>query len=108
MKRLNKVGRADWKYVPVDADIDFSPEHNKKVIEDVIKKHDAKVKAIMRDHDQKVGERTDAATTYLKSLEQGKGESDIHKYFGEKILAKLQAQNLNLRMKALSNAKTQS
>lgn len=108
MKRLGKIQRQDWKYVPVTADPDFSPEHNARVIEEVIRKHDAKVKAIMREHDGKVGERTEAATTYLKSLEQGAGESDIHRYFGDKILAKLQAQNPSLRMKALSNAKKES
>lgn len=108
MKQLSKVARSDWKFVKANADPDFSPEHNKRVIEETIKKHDAKVRAIMRDHNNKVGERIEAATSYLKNLEQGTGESNVERYFGDKILAKLQAQNPNLRMRALQNAKKES
>ena len=108
MKVLNKVSRKDWKFVPVDPDENFDPEHNKRVVEESIAKHEAKIKAVQKELAQNIKERSEAATMYLKNIEQGKGESNIDKYFGSKILAKLKAENPQLRMRNLQNASKES
>ena len=57
MKQLNKVARVDWNQVPVEPDADFSPEHNKKVIAETIRKNELNQKKIKEAYEEKTDER---------------------------------------------------
>ncbi len=107
--KLGKISRADWKYVPSQADPDFDPEHNKRVIEESIRKHDAKVKSIQWGLDQQVSERAQAAAMFLKNLDKGGASSDIEQYFGKQELLRLRGEQILYKLKSLQgNGKTQS
>lgn len=94
MKRIKKISPIDYKFVPKDADANFDAKRNLQIVEEVIaeteKIWEAKKKAAFN----KMEERTDAVATYLHSLEQGKGNSSVEKYFGRKHLAYLRGQQI--------------
>lgn len=70
----------------------FSEARNKAVIEDTIRRHEANVRNKQKEFDQELGERTDAAASYLKHL-ASKG-TPIEKYFGRRELVHLQARKI--------------
>lgn len=92
MKPL-KVDRKDWKFVPKNPDIGFSAEHNKRIIDEVIEETDKVRKRKLREHDEKLKERTDAVAQYLHNIAQG-SNSSILKYFGRKHLAYLRGKEI--------------
>jgi hypothetical protein len=99
MNSLDLVHQKDWKYVGVEPDPDFNPEHNEEVIERTIKAAEANRRAKKRQFQQGLAERTEALATYLKSLEQGGKESDVKKYFGKKYTAYLAGKTAIERIK---------
>lgn len=73
---------------------DFSVEHNKKVIDESIKKYNAMRRKKEREFDEGNKERAQAASMYLKSLEQGNTSEDVEKYFGKRYLAYLRGEQI--------------
>ena len=71
----------------------FSPERNKKVIEESIFK--AKVMKMKRDKDyvEQIRERSDAVASYLKHIMMGH-EKGVEAYFGRQELARLRGQKI--------------
>jgi len=111
MKRLRKIDKADYKFVPANPDPDFSPEHNAQVIENSIKKYEAMRRKKLKEHNDTLVERAEAIGSYFKSLNMGGKESDINKYFGNKQMAYLKGQKILNEFKErmrMSNAKAQS
>ena len=98
MKRLSKVSKADEKYMTVDPQPGFDPEHNRRVIEDTIKENDLKRLKAQKEHDEAIKERSSALATYLKSLSQGNATSDMKKYFGRRELARLRGEEILARI----------
>ena len=84
MKFDDKVKERDWKYVGVEPDANFSPEHNREVIERTIKAAEAQRRAQKRKFKEGLDERAEALAKYLSSVEQGGKETDVTKYFGKK------------------------
>lgn len=94
MKRLSKVHKRDYKFVPKDPVDGFDPQRNKRIIDEVIEETEKAWKVKKRAYSQQLEERTDAVTMYLKNIEQGNGNTDITKYFGRKHLLYLRGQDI--------------
>lgn len=89
------VDPIDYEFMEINpyGDSDFDEEHNKRVIQDTIKKHEAKLRKQRRDFKEKTKERAEAGAMFLKNATQGKGYG-VEKYFGKKELARLRAQEV--------------
>ena len=103
MKTIKKIAPSDYRLVPKDADSNFDAKRNQQVVEEVIEETEKIWEAKRKASHQKLEERTDAVATYLHSLEQGKGNSNMEKYFGRKHLAYLRGQQI---IRELKHAKT--
>lgn len=91
---MDKIQKADYRFVPVNPDPNFSPEHNNYVIEKTIKEYDANRK---KKHDQAVDtvrERAGALAVFLKSLEKGGKTSNLLRYFGKKEFTRLRGNDV--------------
>lgn len=80
-------------------DPDFDPEHNKRVIAEVNAANDELDKKKDRDHSSDVRERSNAAVSYLQNVSQGKGVTDVDKYFGKRYLAHLRGEEIVKKLK---------
>jgi hypothetical protein len=74
-------------------DVGFSPERNKRMVEESIRKTNAERARRNRLYKDQVGERVDAVITYLNSR-IAEGNTPIEKYFGKKMLAHLRGQQI--------------
>lgn len=91
MKRdPNYIDPRDLKFVPIEPDPDFDPEHNRRVIEKTLKHaermHERKKKEYIENG---AGERLQAAAQFIKAGQQGGKSTNIETYFGKKHLAYL-------------------
>lgn len=92
---MNENIKSDRKFYLDTPDADFSPERNKSVIEDVIKKTDEYRKSQQRDHTEKVRERASAVATYLTTKRGGAQSGvSIESYLGKKTLAYLRGEQI--------------
>lgn len=96
---LNKVDPIDWGLTPIEPDPNFSPEHNRQVIDGVIRNSALMAKRKERESQEGTKERVSAITTYLKSLAYGKTQSDVVKYFGKQEIARLRGTEILNRLK---------
>lgn len=94
MKKLTKNQIADHKrfYIP-GGDLGFSPERNKAVIEDSIRKYEAERERRQRLFGERLDERSDAVSHFLKAIDRGKATTAM-KYFGKKELARLRGEEI--------------
>src|SRR3990167_2451312 len=92
MKKQTKISPADYGFVPADPDPGFSEEHNRAVIAKTLNDSERDRRKQKRDYSENLAERTSALAKYLKSVETGRGESDITKYFGRRKLAELRGE----------------
>lgn len=81
------VHHKDWKFVPAEPDANFSEERNKSIIQEVIDETDLIAAQKRRAFGKTLEERAWAIATFIQQAKQGKGESDIKAYFGDKNLA---------------------
>jgi len=88
------IQKQDWRFVPVDPDPDFSPEHNKRVIEETIKNSKRLSERKRRESSENVRERASAVAQYLASLKSGKTSSKVVDYFGRKETARLRGEEI--------------
>ena len=95
----DKIAEVDVKYAPVDADVSFDPEHNKRVIQNVIRKTLENKRRIERENKEGIKERTAAIAQYVESTEQGGKSSSVEAYFGRKELARLRGEEVLSRIK---------
>jgi hypothetical protein len=95
----DKIDKSDWKYVPVDADPDFSAEHNQRVIDRTIRKSETHRRKNQKEFDEKTRERASALAQYLKDLDTGKTSSTAKEYFGKKYLAQLRGEEVINKLK---------
>ena len=92
--KKTKISPLDFKFVPKDPDPNFSPAKNRKVIREVIKATEATRRKKGREHNDAYQERAEAVTSYLKSLDTGRSNSDILKYFGRREMARLKGKEV--------------
>lgn len=88
-----KISKQDYHLVPVDADKDFSPENNRRIIEETIKKSKLLQERKRREGMDKVKERTEAMAQYLNSLNNGK-TTKVTDYFDRHELARLRGEEI--------------
>lgn len=81
------------KHYNRDPEPGFSPEHNKFVVENSIKKHEINMKKRDNEYNDRLMERVEAAETWLKYKDQG-GELPIDKYFKSRMMAYLKAEQV--------------
>ena len=96
---LTKVNPIDWSLTPVNPDPNFNPEHNRRVIDEVVRKNQLNAKRKERESQEGTKERVSAITTYLKSLASGKTRSDVMRYFGKQEIARLRGTEILNRLK---------
>ncbi|MEK9207285.1 MAG: hypothetical protein AAB922_02305 [Patescibacteria group bacterium] len=96
---LTKVNPIDWSLTPVDPDPNFDPEHNRRVIDEVVRKNRLVAKRKERESQEGTKERVNAITTYLKSLSSGRTKSDVVRYFGKQEIARLRGTEILNRLK---------
>lgn len=89
-----KIPKEDWNITPVDADPGFSPEHNRRVIEESIKANDLLRARKKRDGDDKLKERTTAVAQYLDDVNKGNTKSGVVDYFGRHEIARLRGEEI--------------
>lgn len=88
------IAPQDLRYVKVDPDPNFDPDHNKEVIEKTIKDNEKLRRSRLRDSEDKVKERSNALAIYLRSLSQGGKSTSLEKFFGKKYLAYLRGKEV--------------
>jgi hypothetical protein len=93
------ISKADYKFVPVNPDPDFDPEHNRQVIEYTIKRSEQLQRKKQREFNEKLKERTEAMSTYIESVNIGNTNSDVKRYFGQEQLAYLRGYDLMDKLK---------
>lgn len=101
------VDPKDYKFTPVDADADFDPEHNKQVIEGVIKKTEQEWKRRRKIYGGMLQERSEALSSFLKAREQGGKGSSAESYFGKRELARLRGEQVLKQLKKQYASKKQ-
>ena len=97
-----KVAKRDYeKFYALTPEPYFNPDHNKRVIENSIKKYEARRKLEMDKFREGVGERSDMVASYLKSnaVESNK---PIDKYLGKTIMAQLRGEEIIDKLRMLS------
>lgn len=87
-----QIDLRDLRFFSEKGDPDFSPDHNKYVIDRSIEKYEAMRRAKQKEFDDQLGERVHAAASYLRHL-NSKG-TPIEKYFGKRTLAELQGKKI--------------
>lgn len=94
-------------YFVEEGDPGFSPDRNKAVIAESIRKSkEVRRKILVKELDE-IRERTDAVATYLKSR-MAEGSSSVEKYFGKRYLAHLRGQKImNVMRTNLQNQQRQ-
>ncbi len=103
LKTSGEISKADFKFVPKDPSPGFSVEHNRRVIEQSIKKNEALMRAKRKIFEEGLEERTDAGTHFLMALARGKFNSSdpktaAMKYFGRRELARLRGEEIKEEM----------
>ena len=96
------ISKRDKKFILDTPDPDFSPERNKQVIENSIKKYEAKRLERMKTFREGVKERSEAVASFWQHVNQGK-HNDIDKYFGAKLLAKLRGADIIDELRGRAN-----
>jgi hypothetical protein len=86
-------------YFIEDGEEGFSPEHNKFVIENTMKKYEANRKKKAKEHVEAIRERADAVATYFKSR-MAEGNTPVEKYFGKRNLAYLRGEKILQKLKS--------
>ena len=99
IKTSGEIQQKDFRFVPKDAEAGFSPERNRKVIEDTIVKTDRRLAQLKKEYSEQVEERVDAVSYFLMNLIKHKSyTSDPTKaaeyYFGRKELARLRGEEI--------------
>lgn len=100
MKKLGEMEKKDRaKYYLHIPDKDFSPERNRQVVLNSIKKFEAtrekKYKKLVEDYQ----ERADAVVSYLRAVDRGKSNNLLH-YFDKRYLTFLRGDEIRQKLMA--------
>lgn len=99
--KTNDLLPEDWGFIQVKPDPDFSPEHNKHVIRNAIKKTQERMKKGRDEWVDKTRERVHAVASYL--MHANHKDTPIDKYFTKQYLAYLRGDDVrNMLMTKLS------
>lgn len=91
----------DEKYILKKVESGFSPERNKQIIEDSIRKTDLFRQKQWKVWDEKTRERANALASFFKYLEKGQGGNNpLSKYFSRKMRAYLRGEQVVAELKS--------
>jgi hypothetical protein len=102
--KTDRIDKVDLKYVPVDPEAGFSPEHNRDVIKRTIEWTEKMAAKKDREYQDSLRERTSAFAQYATDFEKGRTDTKIEKYFGKDYLTYLRGQQILDKIKKASNA----
>ena len=101
VKTSGEIHKDDFKYMyqKPDGDVGFSLDHNRRVIENGIKKTNQRIKQLKKEYSEQLNERVDAASYYLRAIANNKTYSSnpktaALKYFGKRELARLRGNEI--------------
>lgn len=89
----------DKKFYLERPDANFSPERNKAIVDETIRKHNALIEKKKIAHRDDYMERADAVFTYLRSFNKPRNRN-IEKFFGKKYLAYLRGEDIKRELYA--------
>lgn len=81
------ISKEDWGFVPTDPDPDFDPEHNKKVIQETIRKAELMKERKRREFREGLGERAQAVASYIQALKDGRTNATFQEYVGGAMIS---------------------
>lgn len=99
--------KEDKKFYIEKPDADFSPQHNREVVENSIKKYEAMQLKKWKETMDKNRERADAVVTYLKAIDKG-ATTRLDHFFSPKELSRLRGDDIRLELTERLNAKKKS
>jgi hypothetical protein len=88
----------DKKFFVEKGDPGFSPERNKRVIEDTIKKYELQRAKKIKEFREGLAERSDALATWIGSLKGWKSGTPADRYFGRRMIAYLRGDALREKL----------
>ena len=97
--KIGDFNPLDRKFLPKEPDPEFSVRKNKFVVENTIKKYEANRKKKMAEFEDKLGERTHAAASYLAGGGGAERSRSVDKYFGKTGLAHLRGEDIANQLK---------
>lgn len=103
MRGLPDFNPIDRKFWPDKPDPGFSPDKNKFVIESTIMKYEAMRAKKVKEFNEGVAERANAAACYLTSEHGARSSTPIQRYFGKRTLAKLQGKSIINKLKTVGS-----
>lgn len=80
-------------YFVEDGQDGFSPEHNKWVIEETIRKTEAMRRARMKAYEEAIAERSNAVVSYIHSR-AADSNRPVEQYFGKRMMAQLRGEKI--------------
>jgi hypothetical protein len=90
---MDNISRQDWKFVKVDPDPNFNPQHNRRVIDEVMRESEKLAKERRREFTEGMGERASALASFISSVNLGGSSEAAEKYFGKKFLKHLKGED---------------
>lgn len=81
------ISKQDWGFVPTDPEPGFSPDHNKKVIEETIRKAKLMKERAKREFREGLGERAQAVSSYIQAVKDGKTNATFQEYVGGALIS---------------------
>jgi hypothetical protein len=94
--KTSDLDKRDYKYILDKPDSGFSPERNKMIIENSIKKMDAMILKKRQEWREGTAERVDAMLTYVQSLRAS--NKPLEQYFGKRMIAHLRGEEVMDRL----------
>jgi len=90
--KTQDLDKRDYKFIVEKGEPGFSPERNKQVIENSIKKYDLAVAKKRREWREQTAERVDAIMSFLKA--EVSSNNPLSHYFGRRWIAYLRGEKL--------------
>ena len=91
--KTSDLHKSDYKFVLETPDPNFSPERNKRIIEETIREAEITRELKMKKWREGMGERSEAVVSFLRHVDQKNG-GQIESYFGSKMLAHLRGADI--------------
>jgi hypothetical protein len=105
--KIGNINTMDRKFWQNTIEPGFSPERNKRIIEESIVKYEKNREKKLQEFRDKFGERAEAVASFWKSNKgaayKSATDSNITKYFGKQYLAHLQGKRIVERLESKFN-----
>lgn len=96
------IAKQDKKFYLEIPEKGFSPERNKQVVENSIRKFEVLRKKKWNQRMEEYRERADASASFLRYSDKMGGHAKLDKYFGRKMLAHLRGESILADMRLMA------